>query len=67
LSQPPAVPRSSRHGWLLTIASIPAGTNASKAAGRSDENAAKRGAGNDARADTGRAALCTRADGAAPG
>ena len=49
------------------IASIPAGTNASKPAGRSDENAAKRGAGGDARADTGRVALCPRAGGAAPG
>jgi hypothetical protein len=36
-------------------------------AGRSDENAAKRGAGSDARADTGRVALCPRARGAAPG
>ena len=67
LSQPPAAARSSRHGWLLTIASIPAGTNASKPAGRSDENAAKRGAGSDARADTGKVALCPRAGGAAPG
>jgi hypothetical protein len=66
-SQPPAAAQSSRHGWLLTIASTPAGTNASKPAGRSDKNAAKRGAGNDARADTGRVALCPRAGGAAPG
>jgi hypothetical protein len=58
LSQPPAAARSSRHSWLLTIASKPAG--------RSDENAAKRGAGSDARADTGRVALCPRAGGAAP-
>ena len=67
LSQPPAAARSSRRGWLLTIASIPAGTNASKPAGRSDENAAKRGARSDARADTGRVTLCPRAGGAAPG
>ena len=36
-------------------------------AGRSDENAAKRGAESDARADTGKVALCPRAGGAAPG
>ena len=67
LSQPPAAARPSRRGWLLTIASIPAGTNASKPAGRSDENAAKRGARSDARADAGRVTLCPRAGGAAPG
>ena len=39
-------------GWLLTIASLPAWTNASRPAGRNDENAGKRAAGSDARADT---------------
>ncbi len=34
LGQPPAAARSSRHSWLLTIGSIPAGMNASKPAGR---------------------------------
>ena len=34
------------------IASMPAGTNASKLAGRNDESAGKRAAGGDARADT---------------
>jgi hypothetical protein len=67
MSRPPAAARSPRHSWLLTIASMAAGTNASKPAGRSAENAGKRGAGTDARADTGRVALCPRAGGAAPG
>ena len=55
-SQPPAAARSSRPGWLLTIASQPAGTNASRPAGRNHENAGKRAAGSDARADTGNGA-----------